>query len=220
MAEFNVVEKFVSINGEGRLAGRAAVFIRFKGCNLRCSYCDTMWANENGAEAETLTENEIYAYIKKTGISCVTLTGGEPLIQKDLGVLLEVLCSDDFLKVEIETNGSVCIEPFTHFKNRPSFTLDYKCPSSLAEGAMDMNNYRLLKETDTVKFVCGSLEDLEKAKEVAEREKPPCPIYFSAVFGRLDPAEIADFIIKNRLNYVNLQLQLHKFIWDADKRGV
>ncbi|MCD7854368.1 MAG: putative 7-carboxy-7-deazaguanine synthase QueE [Clostridiales bacterium] len=220
MAEFKVVEKFVSINGEGRNAGKPAVFIRFKGCNLRCSYCDTMWANEEECEYELMTEDEIYAYIKEMGIRCVTLTGGEPLIQKDLGVLLNRLCSDDFLRVEIETNGSVLIEPFMHFKNRPSFTLDYKCPSSLSENSMNMENYKYISPEDTLKFVCGSFEDLEKAKEVIEREEPPCPVYLSPVFGRIEPAEIVDFIIKNKLNNVNLQLQLHKFIWSADKRGV
>ncbi|MCD8159116.1 MAG: putative 7-carboxy-7-deazaguanine synthase QueE [Clostridiales bacterium] len=220
MTEYNVAEKFVSINGEGRLAGRPAVFIRFKGCNLRCSYCDTMWANEKSLVCEKMTEDEIYSYIKSTGISCVTLTGGEPLLQKDIEVLLEKLGRDDFLKIEIETNGSISVKPFISFKNRPSFTLDYKCPSSGMEEHMLEENYSLIDESDTIKFVCGSPEDLERAKTIIERFKPPCPIYLSPVFGKTEPAEIVDFIIKNKLNNVNLQLQLHKFIWNPDKRGV
>ncbi|MCD8089772.1 MAG: putative 7-carboxy-7-deazaguanine synthase QueE [Clostridiales bacterium] len=220
MAEYSVAEKFTSINGEGRLAGRPAVFIRFKGCNLSCSYCDTKWANDSSLVCEKMTEEEIYSYIKSTGIRAVTLTGGEPLLQKDIYTLLKLLCSDDFLRVEIETNGSVSIKPFRDFKNRPSFTLDYKCPSSSMERYMLEENYSLIDESDTIKFVCGSRKDLERAKAVIEKYKPPCAVYLSPVFGKIDPAEIVDFLIENKLNSVNLQLQLHKFIWDPHKRGV
>ncbi len=220
MTLYEVAEKFISINGEGRLAGRAAVFIRFKGCNLNCSYCDTKWANNRNLVCEKMTGEEIYSYIKSTGIRSVTLTGGEPLLQKDIYSLLEVLCGDDFLKIEIETNGSVSIEPFLRLKNRPSFTLDYKTPSSGMEEHMLLKNYSLIDERDTVKFVCGSREDLERAKSAANSLKLTCPVYLSPVFGKIDPAEIVDFIIENKMNNVNLQLQLHKFIWDPDKRGV
>lgn len=220
MPLYNIAEKFVSINGEGRLAGRPAVFIRFKGCNLRCSYCDTMWANDKGLICEKMSGAEIYDHIKATGIRAVTLTGGEPLIQPDIGVLLKKLCNDDFLRIEIETNGSVSIEPFIHFKNRPSFTLDYKSPSSGMEVHMFKENYRFIDKRDTLKFVCGSTEDLEQARAVIEKYDFPCPVYISPVFGKIQPSEIADFIIKNKMNSVNLQLQLHKFIWEPDKRGV
>ena len=90
-----VVEKFVSINGEGQRAGELAVFIRFKGCNLRCSYCDTMWANESDCTYEEMSPKEIHTYIKSTGVKNVTLTGGEPLLQKDMEELLKELLGDE-----------------------------------------------------------------------------------------------------------------------------
>ena len=89
MSTYQVVEKFVSINGEGRRAGELAAFIRFKGCNLQCSYCDTSWANEPGCESERLTEEEILSWIRETGVKNVTLTGGEPLLRKGMEELIE-----------------------------------------------------------------------------------------------------------------------------------
>ena len=94
MAVFNVVEKFVSINGEGQHAGELAVFIRLRGCNLACSYCDTRWACTGDAKAENMTETEIIAYVKSTGVRRVTLTGGEPLIAKDIQILLETFAKE------------------------------------------------------------------------------------------------------------------------------
>lgn len=220
MSKFNVAEKFVSINGEGRKAGQPAVFIRFRGCNLRCSYCDTMWANGNDCPAEQMTAEEILAYVKETGIENVTLTGGEPLIQEGVSGLIELLCKNN-LYVEIETNGSADISAYKG-EYRPSFTLDYKTPSSGMEEKMLMGNYEHLEEKDTVKFVCGSLNDLEAAKGVIEKYalQGKCAVYISPVFGKIEPAEIVEFMLKNKMNKVNFQLQLHKFIWDPDKKGV
>lgn len=108
--EYKVAEKFTSINGEGKCAGQLAVFIRFQGCNLNCEYCDTKWANEEQAAYEVMTEQDIYTYIKSTKIKNVTLTGGEPLLQPEIGALIQKLSEDTKLRVEIETNGSVCIK--------------------------------------------------------------------------------------------------------------
>ena len=94
-----VVEKFVSINGEGTRAGELAAFIRFKGCNLRCTYCDTMWANEAGCDFTEMTPAEIHAYIRETGVKNVTLTGGEPLLQPEMPELLRELMADDIKKI-------------------------------------------------------------------------------------------------------------------------
>ena len=110
--KFKVVEKFVSVNGEGKRAGQLAVFIRFAGCNLECSYCDTKWANDKEVNFELLSADEVYNYIKSTGIKNVTLTGGEPLFQKNIKELLEKLCYDKNLNIEIETNGSINIKEF------------------------------------------------------------------------------------------------------------
>ena len=127
---YNVVEKFVSINGESKFAGQLAVFIRFRGCNLNCVYCDTKWANTADAPAEQMTKEEIYDYIKSTGVRNVTLTGGEPLLQKCIQELLEYLAKDKDIRIEIETNGSVDIKNVKTIENCPSVTLDYKTPYS------------------------------------------------------------------------------------------
>ena len=120
MSTYQVVEKFVSINGEGRRAGELATFIRFKGCNLQCSYCDTSWANEPGCESERLTEEEILSWIRETGVKNVTLTGGEPLLRKGMEELIEAILEDPSQRVEIETNGSVDLKPYHILKKRPS----------------------------------------------------------------------------------------------------
>lgn len=219
---YKVVEKFVSINGEGKRAGQLAVFVRFKGCNLNCSYCDTKWANEKEAEYILMSAEDIYNYIKETGVKNCTLTGGEPLLQDNIKELLELLARDEALRVEIETNGSIDLKPFAEIENRPSFTMDYKQPSSNMENKMCLSNFELLSEKDTVKFVSGSKEDLEKAKEIIEKYKltERCSVYLSPVFGCIEPSQMVDFIVGNNMNDVNIQLQLHKFIWDKDTRGV
>lgn len=219
---YKVVEKFVSINGEGKKAGQLAVFIRFKGCNLNCSYCDTRWANEKDADYTLMSAEDIYKYIRETGVKNCTLTGGEPLLQENIKKLLELLAKDKFLRVEIETNGSIDLSPFTDIENRPSFTMDYKQPSSNMENNMCLSNFHLLDKRDTVKFVSGSRNDLEKAKEIIEKYNltEKCSVYLSPVFGCIEPAEMVDFLMENKMNDVNIQLQLHKFIWDKDARGV
>ena len=218
---YPVVEKFISINGEGQKAGELAVFIRFRGCNLNCSYCDTKWANSDDAEAELMSAEEIAEYVALTGVKNVTLTGGEPLTQPGLHKLIELLISSGH-SVEIETNGSISIEELAAGKLRPSFTLDYKLPDSGMEAAMLTENYAFLTESDTVKFVSGSIDDLRKAVQIIKRFDlvNRCRVYISPVFGRIGPAEIVDFMAAEKLNGVRLQLQLHKFIWEPDKRGV
>ena len=194
MSTYQVVEKFVSINGEGRRAGELAAFIRFKGCNLQCSYCDTSWANEPGCESERLTEEEILSWIRE----------------------------DPFRRVEIETNGSVDLKPYHILKKRPSFTMDYKAPDSGMEKEMLLSNLELLGSEDTLKFVVSSRRDMEKALEILEKYRlvGKTAVYFSPVFGRIQPVEIVDFLMEKKLNDVKLQIQLHKVIWDPQKRGV
>ncbi|WP_432650679.1 putative 7-carboxy-7-deazaguanine synthase QueE [Huintestinicola sp.] len=218
---FKVAEKFVSINGEGTKAGQPAVFIRLAGCNLRCSYCDTMWANSFDAPHEKMTEEEIAGYVRSTGIKNVTLTGGEPLLADNVQTLLDAL-SETGAEVEIETNGSTDISVCDSISPRPTVTMDYKLPSSGMESHMLLSNFSLLQSTDTVKFVAGSDDDLERALEIIKHYDITnrCRVFFSPVFGKIEPAKIVDFILKNKLNGVNFQLQLHKFIWDPDKRGV
>ncbi|MFL0252768.1 putative 7-carboxy-7-deazaguanine synthase QueE [Clostridium neuense] len=219
---FKVVEKFISVNGEGSRSGQLSVFIRFAGCNLSCNYCDTKWANERNVKYDIMTENEIYNYIKATGITNVTLTGGEPLIQNDILSLLKLLSSDNNLLVEIETNGSVNIKDFLLDKNPPCFTMDYKLPDSGMEDYMCISNFNYLTKKDTVKFVVSSVNDLKKAKEIIDKYEliKKTNIYLSPVLGRIYPKAIVDFMKENKLNKVNLQLQIHKIIWSPNKRGV
>lgn len=218
---FPVVEKFVSINGESQRAGELAVFIRFRKCNLCCSYCDTKWANSNDAPAEIMTAAEIAEYVSSTCVTNVTLTGGEPLLQEHISELTDMLISSGH-RVEIETNGSVSIAELAASEYRPAFTLDYKLPGSGMEEHMLTDNYRYLTAQDTVKFVSGSMNDLERAAEIIGRYSltDRCSVYISPVFGQIEPADIVEFMKDNRMNGVRLQLQLHKFIWQPDKRGV
>lgn len=223
MNKYNVVEKFASINGEGKKSGQLAVFIRLAGCNLRCSYCDTMWANTDNVEYEVMTSEEIYNYIKETGINNVTLTGGEPLMQDNIKELLLFLSKDKSLDVEIETNGSVDIRNFLDIlQNPPRFTMDYKLPGSNMESTMYLENLNNLRIFDTVKFVASSLDDLYKAKEIIEKYDlaSKCSVYISPVFGSINPEEIVEFMKDNKMNNINLQIQLHKIIWDPQKKGV
>lgn len=220
--KFKVVEKFISVNGEGPLSGQLVVFIRFAGCNLNCSYCDTTWANEVGAKYDFMTSIDIYNYIKQTEIRNVTLTGGEPLMQEGIIELLQMLSKDKSIHVEIETNGSYPLNDFRILENPPSFNMDYKLQSSDMEDKMDLNNFSYLSYKDTVKFVCGNLKDLQKSKFVIDKYdlSNKTNVYISPVYGKIDMKKIVEFMMYNKMNGVNLQIQLHKIIWDPNKRGV
>ena len=218
---FKVVEIFESINGEGMRAGELAVFVRMKGCNLSCNYCDTMRANEADCEFEEMTADRIVERVKKSGIKNVTLTGGEPLLQKDADKLLKLFSDEKDIRVEIETNGSVNLSPFLKYENT-SFTMDYKLPESDMEKYMDLENFKILRKKDTLKFVASSVNDLKKAKDIIEKYDliDRVNIIFSPVFGKIELTDIVDFLKDNKLNDVRMQLQMHKFIWAPDERGV
>lgn len=220
MNNFKVVEKFISINGEGSKAGQLAAFIRFQGCNLNCSYCDSKYANSDDAKYSLMTEEEIINYLNENKIKNVTLTGGEPLLQKNIKSLIFELLKLNY-NVEIETNGSVNIKPFIS-DLRPIFTLDYKTPSSLMENYMNEKNYNYLTKDDVVKFVVGNQKDLITAKNIIDKYDliNKAQVYFSPIYGQIDPKEIVAFMIENQLNGVNFQLQLHKYIWNPYMRGV
>ena len=120
MSKYEVVEKFVSINGEGTKAGQLAVFIRFKGCNLNCKYCDTKWANEQETHSQPMTEKEILDYVLSTGVKNVTLTGGEPLLREGIENVITVLAENN-LNIEIETNGSVYLDKIRKLQRECNF---------------------------------------------------------------------------------------------------
>ena len=219
---YKVVEIFSSINGEGPRAGQLAIFIRMQGCNLDCGYCDTTWANQEDCRFHWTSSEEILELIHTMGIHNITITGGEPLIQEGIADLLELLAKEPVLHVEIETNGSVDLEPFTKIENRPSFTMDYKLPGSGMEAHMLPSNFQYLDMRDTVKFVVNDRQDLVRAKEVMDTwhltEK--CHVYLSPVYGAIELEEIVNFMKQNCMNDFTMQLQMHKIIWDPQMRGV
>ncbi|KIR03066.1 Queuosine Biosynthesis QueE Radical SAM [Lachnospiraceae bacterium TWA4] len=214
MRKYPIIEIFTSINGEGTRAGELATFIRLKGCNLHCSYCDTRYACEEDASCTWMTIKEILAQVTTKN---VTLTGGEPLLAEGIEELLEAL--RDY-SVEIETNGSRSIN--LNLSYRPIFTLDYKLPSSGMEEFMNTDNYKYLQPCDVIKFVSGSTADLEKMWEITKTYDlvSKCHVYISPVFGAIEPADIVEFMKEHQMEGVRLQLQLHKFIWAPNKKGV
>ena len=150
MDMFRVAEHFVSINGEGQKAGELALFVRFVGCNLSCSWCDTKWANEPCAPFTPMSTENICELAKQSGVKNITLTGGEPLMQSGIAALITALAKQGH-SVEIETNGSILLPIIPD--SSVTFTMDYKLPSSGMESKMCLENFERLTERDTVKFV-------------------------------------------------------------------
>lgn len=220
-----VLEIFNSIDGEGNRAGELATFIRLAGCNLKCPYCDTKYS-WSGDAGEEMTDLQVVERVRAYGCRNVTVTGGEPLIHRGIKLLLRELVQAGF-NVNVETNGSIPIEPVRDFV-RPTvatlyFTVDYKCPSSGQEEAMHPNNFgRYLWASDVVKFVVGDENDLDTARMVTMSQLRHFrgDIYISPVFGSIEPAQIVDYMKKFRMQRWRLQLQMHKYIWDPEKRGV
>ena len=218
---YPIAECFLSVNGEGQRAGELAIFLRFPGCNLACSYCDTAWVNEPDCAAEPMETEEILSFVKNAGARNVTVTGGEPLLQPGIAELLRALTKAGF-DVEVETNGSVDLAPFQEAAPKARFTMDYKLPGSGMEARMHLPNLALLRREDTLKLVCGSREDLQRVKTLLEAGalENGARLYISPVFGQISPEEIVEFMKKEKLAGVRLQLQLHKFIWPPEQRGV
>ena len=218
---FPVAEKFVSVNGEGLAAGRPAAFIRFAGCNMWCTYCDTRWANHPLVEVEGWSVPDLAAWVAETGVSCVTLTGGEPLLQPYLPDLVQTLLAVDDprpLRVEIETNGSRDLSPMAHL--REACAEAGRCMQSACPEIRE--NYELLDTRDAVKFVVGTEDDLAFMECCADEAGlwDRCAVLVSPVWGAIEPAEIAAYLIDHGLDRARLQLQLHKIIWPDETRGV
>lgn len=220
--KYDVIEKFLSINGEGIRCGFLSTFVRFKGCNLRCKYCDSAYSYEPTESSEIMTGEEILQYCKDNGSKNITLAGGEPLFRKGMPELIKLLCDNGF-SVEIETNGSIDISNIAEIgPNRPFLTLDYKTSASGMEDHNLFSNYQYLTKNDSVKFVVGSKADLEKMVSIVEKYDllKKCNVLVSPVYKEIEPIEIVDFMKENLLNGYKMQIQMHKVIWDADLRGV
>ncbi len=209
-----VNEIYHSIQGESTNAGLPCVFIRLTGCNLRCSYCDTEHAFFEGNE---ISLDEIIEEVKKYNCKLVEVTGGEPLMQDESIKLMKTLCDEDF-DVMLETAGNM---PIKNVDKRVKIIMDLKCPSS---EMMDKNLYENvdhLKKDDEVKFVIGNREDYNWMKEIISKYdlQNKCALLASVVFGTLDPLTLVNWILEDKLD-VRFQLQMHKYIWHPETKGV
>ncbi|MCG8542440.1 MAG: radical SAM protein [Clostridia bacterium] len=207
-----VNEIFLSIQGEGMSTGYPTVFVRFTGCNLRCSYCDTKYSYNDGIHMEP---EDIYSEIKKYKYKRVCITGGEPLLQREIHRFLSLLKG---FEVNIETNGSIDISNFNLYDTH-RFTMDIKTPSSLESERMCYSNFHSLRELDEIKFVIGSRNDYQWAKQIINNYYRRGIIIFSSVFDRIPPKDIISWILEDELD-VKFQLQIHKLIWNPEKKGV
>jgi 7-carboxy-7-deazaguanine synthase len=208
-------EIYESIQGESTWAGERCVFVRLTFCDLRCSYCDTEYAFYEGKKQKL---SEIVATVKGFACPLVEITGGEPLLQKNVLPLMEMLCEAG-LTVLLETSGAhdiSLVDPRVHR------IMDLKTPASGEVERNRFENIEHLTERDEVKFVIGSREDYEWSRaqlrrfHLASRVRA---VLFSPVFGRIEPRQIVDWIIEDKLP-VRFQLQMHKFIWPPTQRGV
>jgi 7-carboxy-7-deazaguanine synthase len=207
-------EIYYSIQGESTKAGLPCVFVRLTFCNLRCTYCDTEYAFYEGRD---LSIGDIMEEVRKYNCSLVEITGGEPLFQAESYILMKQLADDGF-EVLLETGGSL---PINNIDQRVKIIMDLKTPSS---GMLKKNMYEninYLKKDDEVKFVIGSREDYLWSKQIIEKYdlNKKNAILFSVVFGKLLPNELVNWILEDKLN-VRFQLQMHKFIWKPEERGV
>ena len=208
-----VNEIFYSIQGESIFSGRPCVFVRLTGCNLRCSYCDTIYAYENGSEIEI---EPIIKQVDSFGCPLVEITGGEPLIQHETPLLIHSLLENGY-EVMIETNGSLDI---SIIDNRCIKIVDIKCPSSMESDKNDLENLKRMSRKDQVKFVIGTRKDYEYAVEIIKLIPLGFPghhILFSPVSGEIVPSQLANWILEDKLD-VRFHLQLHKIIWPDEDR--
>ncbi len=209
-----VCETFVSLMGESSFAGMPGFFIRLSGCNLRCRYCDTTYAYAGGSER---TRESLVAEVKAAGLGLILVTGGEPLLQAECPQLLTDL-ADRGLTVLVETNGS---RPLDVVDPRVHRIMDLKCPSSGMAAHNYMKNLEYLTPRDELKFVVADRRDFDWALQVMAPQKTweRHGVLFSPVFGVLPPSDLAAWILAARLP-LRLNLQLHKYIWPPDARGV
>jgi 7-carboxy-7-deazaguanine synthase len=209
-------EIFVSIQGESTRAGETCVFVRLTGCNLRCAYCDTSYAYEEGTLMEI---PEIAEKVRNFDCKLIEITGGEPLIQDETPELIKALLDDGYT-VLLETNGS---QNISMVDRRCVKIMDIKCPSSGEERHNDLENLKRLNEGDELKFVIADKRDYDFAVEtlalIPADKRGTIHVNFSPCFGRIELRKLSEWILKDKLK-VRLNMQLHKYIWPPDMRGV
>ncbi len=209
-----VNEIFHSIQGESTRAGLPCVFVRLTGCHLRCVYCDSAHAFHEG---RSMSVAEVEHAVARFRCRYVTITGGEPLLQEDVHALMARLASAGF-EVQLETSGSLDV---SLVDARVRIILDVKTPGSGESAAMEWDNLTRLKPGDEVKFVLMGRDDYRWAREVLRtRNVPPAvEVLLSPAHGTLDPRDLAEWMKEDGVT-ARLQLQIHKYIWGADRRGV
>ena len=244
----NVIEIFASIDGEGSRQGLLTTFLRLHDCNIRCSYCDTTYSYGIDSIFTEMTVAEVADVIESLGNHRITITGGEPLLQEaavvelidelnrrnvqtmiqdnpssqsDLTRINDVdkreMLNNSLYDFNIETNGTI-VPSFQ--RENVWFTYDYKTPSSLAEESMNIDIFKVATERDLIKFVVGSPEDLDCMRRIIDQYPTAAQIYVSPVWGQIEAASIIDYMKEYNLQNVRFQLQIHKFVWDPDVKGV
>lgn len=203
---------FKSLQGEGRTMGAPTTFVRTSGCPLRCAYCDTKQAYDEGSQ---MTVEAVLKAVKKHGARHVCLTGGEPLMQRDAPSLVKKLLEEGY-KVVVETNGAMPLDEMPCDDNL-SISMDIKCPSSGESDKMLFSNLEMLGPTDQLKFVVSGEADYEYAKDVIRERSPKCDVILTPVGGK-DLKWLAEVVLRDKLD-VRVLPQLHKIIWgDEDDR--
>ncbi|MBZ0168657.1 7-carboxy-7-deazaguanine synthase [Candidatus Methylomirabilis lanthanidiphila] len=209
-----VNEIFYSLQGESTFAGRPCVFVRLTGCNLRCRWCDTTYAYYDG---EQRSVEQVLEQVRAYKCPLIEITGGEPLLQEEVYPLIDRLLLEGY-EVLIETGGSLSVD---RLDPRVVKILDLKAPGSGMDPHNNLENLRYLNRKDQIKFVVADRDDYEWAKRVmtecALADK--AQVLFSAVLDELPPRELAEWLLADRLD-ARLQIQLHKYLWDPNRRGV
>lgn len=229
-----ISEIFYSIDGEGIRTGLPVIFIRLFGCNLKCSYCDSLYActaaEDNSHDTQnfyTMTIERILEVIKQyEPCKAVTVTGGEPLIHENTRYLVMLLRKNGY-DVNIETNGAIDLKPFMKYQqsfecgNEYFFTMDWKSISSGESDKMIAGNLNILRACDVLKFVVGSKEDFDQMRELLEQHPElKAKVFVSPIWNQISPRLLVEYVLEYKLTNVRVQVQLHKIIWDPDKRGV
>ena len=213
MAQLKIFEIFYSLQGESSRVGLPTIFIRLSGCPMRCHYCDTAYAFQGGVMMDI---NDVMEAIKKYDTHYVTVTGGEPLAQKEVLSLLKVLADQNY-DVSLETGGGISIK---EVDPRIKIILDIKTPESGEEKKNHWENLNLIHAKDEIKFVLCSREDYDWAKKILDQYKltEKCHVLFSPVYQKLNATDLGNWILQDQLP-VRLQIQLHKLLW-GEKPGV
>jgi len=213
VTQLKIFEIFYSLQGESSRVGLPTIFIRLSGCPMRCHYCDTAYAFQGGS---MMTIDEIIKTIKKYDTPYVTVTGGEPLAQKEVLSLLKVLADQNY-EVSLETGCGLSIK---EVDPRIKIILDIKTPESGEEKKNHWDNLNLIHSKDEIKFVLCSREDYDWAKKILNQYKlaEKCDVLFSPVYQNLNTTNLGNWILEDQLP-VRMQIQLHKLLW-GEKPGV